>query len=199
MPINAYPLSWPEGWQRTKWYGRNRSKFKSTFAVARDELIAEIERLQGRYARVPDPILSTNVKLRLDGLPYANQPEPEDPGVAVYFEYKKRPMVFACDKYPKVWENMVAIRKTIEAIRGMERWGASDMMERAFQGFTALPDLGTDDWWNVLGVGPTASRAEVDAAYRRRRSMHHPDKGGNTVLFDQVQRAYQQYLCEVGE
>lgn len=196
MTINAYPLAWPEGWKRTQREDRERSKFKSTFAVARDELMTEIARLQGRYHRGRDPILSTNVALRQDGLPYANQREPEDSGVAVYFEYHGKPMVFACDKYSKVWENMVAIRKTIEAIRGMERWGASDMMERAFQGFTALPDQSSGSWWSVLGVSSSCSPSEAEAAYRRLRSQSHPDRGGDATAFDRVQRAWDQYLAQ---
>lgn len=197
MTIDAFPLAWPDGWKRTNSYARDASKFKSTFAVARDELMAEIERLRGRYHRSGDAILSTNVALRQDGLPYANQREPEDSGVAVYFEYKKKPMVFACDKYRKVWENMVAIRKTIEAIRGMERWGASDMMERAFQGFTALSSSSSSDWWNVLQVSRGANYEAVQKSYRSLRSQYHPDRpDGNSDQFDQVQRAWERYEAQ---
>jgi hypothetical protein len=187
--IEAYPLCWPEGWKRTNPYARESSKFKSTFATARDDLLREVERLiQSRYyLHAPDPVLSTNVTLRQDGLPYANQREPDDPGVAIYFQYKKKPMVFACDKYVKVWENMVAIRKTIEAIRGMERWGASDMMERAFTGFVAIAD---SSWPSVLGVERNAHFEDIEMAYKRLRSKHHPDRGGNVDQFDRIQRAY---------
>lgn len=200
MTIDAYPLHWPDGWKRTPNYSRDHSKFKSTFAVARDELMTEINRLQGgRWYRGADPVLSTNVELRQDGLPYAGRKAPEDTGVAVYFEYKKKPMVFACDKYVYVWENMVAIRKTIEAIRGMERWGASDMMERAFQGFAALPDQSRGNWHHVLNVFLGATREEVESAYRRLRSQYHPDRaGGDAVQFDRVQKAWEQYQAERG-
>jgi len=191
--IEAYPLCWPDGWKRANPYNRDASKFKSTFAVARDELMAEIDRLRGRGINYGDAILSTNVALRQDGLPYANQREPDDPGVAVYFQYKKKSMVFACDKYRKVWENMVAIRKTIEAIRGMERWGASDMMERAFTGFVAISD---NSWHSVLGVSQTANRDEVYMAYKRLRSQHHPDRGGNADQFNKVQQAYEDWSTQ---
>lgn|SRR3990167_3053877 len=179
--ISAYPLHWPEGWKRTSSWNREGSKFKSSFAVARDELLQEIGRLRGKYYRGTDPVLSTNIGLRQDGLPYANQKNPEDSGVAVYFEYKKKPMVFACDKYHKVWENMVAIRKTIEAIRGMERWGASDMMERAFQGFTALENSKPRTWREILfpnGCPADVTLASVKTNYRRLAWGAHPDRGG---------------------
>jgi hypothetical protein len=191
--IEAYPLYWPEGWKRTKSWQRERSKFKSTFAVARDELINEVGRLRGRYFNGNDPVLSTNISLRQDGLPYANQRDPEDAGVAIYFEYKKHPYCFACDKYKCVWENMVAIRKTIEAIRGIERWGASDMMEKAFQGFVAI-EASRDDWWVVLCVDKNADRDLVKRSYMNLRSSHHPDKpGGSAKMFNEITDAWNQY------
>jgi DnaJ domain len=193
MTINAYPLHWPAGKPRSNIYCRESSKFKSTFAVARDELLAEIERLRGRWHRNGDAILSTNVELRQDGLPYAGRREPEDSGVAVYFTYKKQQRCFACDKYNKVWENMVAIRKTIEALRGIERWGSSDMMDQAFSGFVALPDNSEKPWWEVLNVFRLAGADDVKKAYRNLRSVHHPDNGGDAAQFDRVQKAYEQW------
>jgi hypothetical protein len=72
------------------------------------------------------------VQLRQDGLPYANRRAPSDTGAAVYFSYKGRQMCFACDKWQDVYDNIYAISKTIEALRGIERWGAGDMVEQAF-------------------------------------------------------------------
>lgn len=92
--VEAYPLYWPEGWKRTPSFSRAQSRFKTGFAVSRDFLIAEIKRLGGTQV-----ILSTNVRLRGDGLPYASEREPEDSGAAIYFTYKKNPMCFACDRY----------------------------------------------------------------------------------------------------
>jgi len=140
----AYPLYWPEGWKRTEY--RRGSAFKiAAFGKARDLLLAEIRRMGGSNI-----VLSTNISLRNDGLPYAGQRNPYDPGVAVYFLHKKRQMSFACDAYRKVEENAYAIAKTIEALRGIERWGASDMMERAFSGFKALSAATSRAWWDVL-------------------------------------------------
>jgi hypothetical protein len=48
-----------------------------------NHLINEIRRLGGDNA-----ILSTNIKLRVDGLPYSNQAQPNDTGAAVYFNLK---------------------------------------------------------------------------------------------------------------
>ena len=112
-------------------------------------------------------ILSTNIPLRNDGLPYANSREPNDPGVAVYFQHKKREMCFACDAFKTVRENAYSIGKTIEALRGIERWGASDMMERAFRGFAAL----TSGSESAEACGMYSSACRLRASKRSMRSI----------------------------
>lgn len=190
MSAEAYPLHWPEGWPKiTKNLYRDYARFNTTFAKARDGLFHEIELMGGRHV-----VLSTNVELRRDGLPYASRKEPDDPGVAVYFEYRGKPMVFACDRWIGVANNVQALRKTVEAIRGIERWGASDMMERAFAGFEALPDQSGGQWWAVLGVSEAASYDEVEAAFKARRRATHPDKPeGSHEQFIAVTQAWDEY------
>lgn len=189
--VEAYPLYWPEGWKRTESWRRTSSRFKSGFAVSRDFIIAELKRLGATNVT-----LSTNINLRWDGLPYANQPEPSDAGVAVYFLYKKNQMCFACDRYKKVGENLTAIGKTIEALRGMERWGASDMMERAFRGFAALSAPAGRDWWDVLQVRRDSSREVIEANFRRLCRDRHPDTGGSDAAMSELNAARQQALSE---
>jgi hypothetical protein len=144
-----YPLCWPAGRPRTADHRRARAKFHSqrreqspyggplirregvSLATARDDLLAELTR--------PAVILSTNLKLRQDGLPLAGQAQPTDPGVAVYFKYKNRDVCFACDRWSKIEDNLQAVRHTIEAFRGIRRWGTGDMVDAAFTGFAQLP------------------------------------------------------------
>jgi hypothetical protein len=172
--VEAYPLWWPEGWKRTERYRRQSSRFKTGFAVSRDLLLDEIRRLGGRQV-----VLSTNIPLRNDGLPYASAKEPEDSGVAVYFQYKNKPMCFACDRYIYTKENIHAVAKTIEALRGIERWGASDMMERAFTGFMALPEKASQPWREILGSIPVTLDA-IESRFRELAKQHHSDiPGGN--------------------
>ena len=187
MTVEAYPLQWPAGWPITKY--RENSRFKTTFAKARDTLFEEIRRLGGTM-----PVLSSNVELRRDGLPYANRIPHGSPGVAIYFDYKGQAKCFPRDKYLKVEDNIWALCKTIEALRGIERWGGSESLEAAFQGFEALPDQSNGSWWAVLGVHEKATPAEVDIAYRRARKNSHPDHGGNDSQFNAVQQAWQQYI-----
>jgi hypothetical protein len=186
MAIEAYPLQWPEGWSRTQSWKRQPGKFDTTLGKARDGLLAEIKRLGGRH-----PVISSNLKLRQDGLPYATQPKLDDPGIAVYFDYKTKPMCFACDRYSKQEANLRAIELTIAALRGIERWGASDMIERAFTGFAAIGHQQPDHWSDVLGVSRNATPEEIRSAWLRLRSVNHPDKGGSSSEFQRINDAYE--------
>lgn len=191
MSAEAYPLHWPAGWPRTA--RPERSRFDCTDHEATRQLVWELERMGARNI-----VISTNVELRKDGLPYANRRTPDDVGVAVYFQRKGKQMTFACDRWDRVRDNMRAITKTIDAMRGIERWGASDMMERAFSAFEALPAPGqsvTLSCWDVLAIEPTSDRAAIKKAWRRRMKQAHPDHGGTREEYEQVQSAYEQALA----
>jgi len=180
----AYPLQWPAGIPRTK--RPARSAFGDvTIHRAAKELIWEIERMHGRL-----PVVSTNLELRNDGLPYSKQRPIVDCGVAVYFMRRDKQMVFACDRWDRIEHNMRAITKTIDALRGIERWGSTDLMERAFTGFEALP--APEQWWQVLGVIEGASLDDVDAAYRRKAREAHPDTGGSDAAMARLNAARDQ-------
>ncbi len=169
----AYPLQWPVGAPRTARPARSAFGEVSVHR-ATQELLWEIKRMCGR-----PPVISTNIELRNDGLPYSRQRPVTDNGVAVYFTRRGRQMVFACDRWDRIEHNMRAITKTMDALRGIERWGSTDLMERAFAGFEALP--APEQWWQVLGVGEKASRDEIESAYRAKARAAHPDTGGSTA------------------
>jgi curved DNA-binding protein len=46
------------------------------------------------------------------------------------------------------------------------------------------------DYYSILGVGKHATPEEIKKAYRKLASQHHPDKGGDTAKFQQIQEAY---------
>lgn len=208
--IEAYPLSWPAGLPRTRQresarfhqnktvYGSQggswRQKTELSVATARDQVIDEIERLGGSQV-----VLSTNIELRNDGLPYSNRRKPEDPGVAVYFQRKGKPTVFACDKFDEVAANLRAIAKTIEALRGIERWGSSDMLERAFQGFQALPQpQQRKQWFEVLGCAYNERSLEKVARKRNQLALEsHPDHGGSDARMAEINAAYAEAVLEL--
>lgn len=46
------------------------------------------------------------------------------------------------------------------------------------------------DFYGILGVELTATADEIKRAYRRLASQHHPDKGGDTARFQEIEEAY---------
>jgi len=46
------------------------------------------------------------------------------------------------------------------------------------------------DYYGILGVSKAAPEAEIKRAYRRLASQHHPDKGGDTARFQEIEEAY---------
>jgi DnaJ-class molecular chaperone len=46
------------------------------------------------------------------------------------------------------------------------------------------------DHYATLGVAQTATADEIKRAFRRLASQHHPDKGGDTQKFQEIQAAY---------
>ena len=197
---DRYPLTWPGGWTRTRpsqreaaRFSRTRSKEtrfgtqtyvdRVTMPEAIQRLTVEVDRLLG----ISHVVLSTNVPVRLDGLPYAHQREPDDPGVALYFALEGQPRCLACDRWTRVADNMVAIAKHIDALRGIDRWDVGTM-EQAFAGYLALPPA-AEEWWLILGVDPDASAAEIDAAYKRLARETHPDTGGSDAAMATLNQA----------
>lgn len=170
----AFPLHWPDGWPRTEPHRRKRSPFSVTPDAARKSMLLEVRRLGGK-----SPVISTDMPLRNDGMPYAGRRPPDDPGAALYFERKGIQQVLACDQYEHLHDNMRALAKTIEAMRGIERWGSTDILDRAFTSFQALP--APEQWWQVLGLDRNASLDDIDAAYRRLAKAAYADGGGGDV------------------
>lgn len=186
---SAYPLAWPTGRPRAttreawRFGTQKRSAFDDndplkarktepvTLAEARERLAVELDRLGAK-----SPILSSNVELRIDGAPRSGRPPPQDPGVAVYFDLGKRPVVLACDSYAEVAQNIAAIAAHIDAMRRMERYKVASM-EQMFTGFLALPaPMVVDDWREALGNPSTL--AEAETSFREKMKAAHPDAGG---------------------
>jgi hypothetical protein len=195
-PKESFPLTWPDGWKRTNANWRTHARFKNnTLGKCCDECFAEVGRLGGERV-----VISSNIKPRLDGRPYANQAAPSDPGVAVYFTLDGKPVALACDKWLTVEDNLWAIVKHIEALRGQERWGVGSI-ERAFAGYTALPETSSgSSWWAVLGVTINATPDQVRDAFRAKAKLYHPDSGTepNHEKMVEVNRAYEQATQQKG-
>lgn len=189
----AFPLDWPIGFKRTDKSKRKFSPFRQTPGAAQDFLHAEVRRIGGKKL-----IVSTNIPVRKDGFMYADyiNKKQEDPGVAIYFEMDGEPISMCCDQYIKIQDNIYALGKSVEALRGIDRWGCSEFMKRAFTGFKALPESGSaaGTCWEILDLQPTRDEDLIKQMYRIKALKHHPDRGGDSSKFDSLTKAYEQAL-----
>ena len=47
------------------------------------------------------------------------------------------------------------------------------------------------EYYQILGIEPTATHDEVVAAYRRKAKEVRPDHGGSTIAFQELGNAYE--------
>jgi hypothetical protein len=171
------------------------------FGRNRDLVLKELTYLGSRR----DVVLSTNVPLTQDGVPYAQRATNlQDPGVAVYWMRDGKPQVIACDRWLGVGENARAIWYALDALRTLKRCGASQIIERAYEGFAALPASAERPWREVLfGVTDPAFQASlvmVEAAFIELAKIHHPDRqGGSTATFAKISAARDAARKELGD
>ncbi len=186
MVNDAYPLTWPAMWPRTA--HPQISRFSTSLASARNGLISELELLGASNI-----VISSNATLLKSGLLAARQSRIDDPGAVAYFTFDGEERAIPCDKWTRLEDNLRAIELTVAALRGLERWGAKEMVAAAFRGFAALPSgTGAAGWWDALGVDRNADSATIDAAYRAKARQLHPDVGGDAEAFHQLTEAYRQ-------
>jgi hypothetical protein len=212
--VKRYPLEWPVGWKRTSPRQRQRAAFRSSKTevhdrgngqvahikretpvsvfIATQRLERQIEMLGGK-----NPTLSTNVSLRLDGRP-RSEGEPADPGVALYFSFKGKATVLACDRFDRVGDNIAAIAAHIDALRRVERYGVGTI-EQALSGYKALPADTAANWRAVFGFSAdsTPTLDQLDAAYKATARQKHPDVGGTDIEMAHVNRARDYALMEL--
>jgi DnaJ domain len=211
MPeITRSPLYWPDNVPRTAPHRRGSPRFGLwSIAEAAQFVIGEINRLNRRPTFFEDGtvIVSSNLKYKLDGTPYSQQPEPADPGVAVYFHLRLadapkerfRPVVLTCDKWNRVAWNLYAVAKDIEAQRGRLRWGCTNI-EQSFRGYLAIPERTSGlAWWEILGINPAANEGDIKEAFRIKALTEHPDKGGTHERWTVLQTAYEQALAQISK
>ncbi len=171
----AFPLAWPAAKPRA------RSRRSSAFSHRGSAIDVDTarRRLRDELARIgaKDVILSTNIRLRVDGTPGVDQKAAAyDPGAALYFKHKGKDVVLAVDTFLKVAENIAALAAHIEATRAIERYGVGSL-EQMFTGFTALPPATSVNDWREELQNPR-DLAEAEENYRHLMLRHHPDVAG---------------------
>lgn len=198
----AYPLSWPFGWKRTNPTARQVAKFARVQGNAQQTWVSKLSiddaltRLEGELDRLgaKQTLLSSNLQTRLNGSIKPGQGEPSDTGVAVYFEFRGQSRVLACDRWRRIADNIAAIAKHIDAMRGQDRWGVGTL-EQAFLGYSALPAPGQHaqrPWWKVLGFEERVALEVAKTAHRRLTTEYHPDNPdtGNEAMMAEINAAW---------
>jgi hypothetical protein len=171
---------------------------KVTPGAALDSLREELGHIRAKDCRIQLDVRDREItrygELRADA-------RPSSPGVVVYATHPRQGDIrFANDTFARWHHNVRAIAMTLEALRGIARWGAV-RDEQQFAGFRALPGA------TALTMGVSAATAVLEAesgltapsvvtaewlreAIRRARAATHPDaKGGDRVRWDQVEQA----------
>lgn len=195
LDIPAYPLAWPHGWARSK--SRSNAPYKVEFAKAYKDLVAELRKLGA-----VDVAVSSNVRTSLGGV---GSTQVADTGVAVYWSTRKGTefvhRAIACDKWDSVKANLRACGLTIEAMRMIERAGASQVLDKMYLGLIALAaDNKRRTWREVFDMPSDArpAREFLFGEYKRMASVRHPDKGGSHEEMAELNRARDEAVQELG-
>jgi hypothetical protein len=142
-------------------------------------------------------VVSSNVAVKADGLLYADSRRLDDPGIAVYFKFKKKPRVMARDGFVSVAGNLRSLELAIDGLRQLERHGGSLMLERAFDGFLALPPPDwKKPWREVFGI-KADWHGDIEALYHQKARERHPDAGGSNTLMAELNVAYEEACREL--
>lgn len=192
--ITASPLTWPQGWKRSKQLISSRfGKWNNPVSINKAVRFV-IDNLRQMGVSESEVIISTDLKLRNDGLPYSNQKNPSDTGAAVWWKKDGEQKVIALDKYDRIADNIYAIGKTVDALRGIERWGGGEILNRTFTGFTALPDpnSASQPHWRTILDYQGSVLTEANKQYKKLRSRYHPDTGGSAEEFHILNLAWKQ-------
>jgi hypothetical protein len=196
MSPTAYPLTWPHNIPRTK--NKAKSLFKTSLTTALKNVRSSLQLFASDSGKKVDGItISSNVSLGDD--------KPEDPGVAVWFQWDGMSVCIAVDRYPKVEDNVQAIFHIIDGRRTELRHGGLHIVRATFTGFAALPSPSQKrEWREVLGINRFRPASDIEprdieASYRKLAQERHPDKpGGSHEAMAELNRAREEGLKEVG-
>jgi len=186
---------------------RKPVKFKAPWATTVKELKRELH-----YLDAHDVVMEIGVDakhIRLDGQLRADA-RPTHPGVRLTFQSTEHgSLSYTCDTYEARWthqipdwqSNVRAIVLTLEALRSVDRYGATQGEQYA--GFKALgagtgavpfggmtPQVALLELTDLAqGAGATAGFTPAQL-YRRARARCHPDRHqGDRSLWDRVEQA----------
>lgn len=112
--MKPFPLNFPA--DRPRCRHRETARTSVSLADARDHLRKQLDMLGATHV-----VISSNAKLRIDGLPYSKQPTVADPGVAVYFRLRGSTMTYcmSCDLNDSISGNLRAVGLSLGELRAI--------------------------------------------------------------------------------
>ena len=181
---------------------RKGVQFRAEWPATERDLLRELKLLEATA------ILEIAVQprhVRVDGTLRADVPKSlPHPGVRLSIESEIHGMMsYTCDTYKARWSgqmadwqaNLRAIVLTLEALRAVDRYGATQGEQYAgFKELTATPSgMGHEAAWQLItaaaGQDPGTS-LDAKVLYRTARASAHPDRnGGDRTKWDQVEAA----------
>lgn len=190
---------------------RKPTRFSASWKETEQLLLTEVAHLRGRELVIEVDVREQD--LRLDGTLRANAREATTPAVVLAFNSEKHgPMLHRCDRFfapyrgqgPDWQHNVRAIALTLEALRAVDRYGATETGQQ-YAGFKALPtgrampashmtySQAITVLAQVVGIPAEHLNTEEDSlrsTWRRARREAHPDRRkGDQTLWDQVEQA----------
>jgi hypothetical protein len=168
---DAYPLSWPPGFPRSKL--REKGQFKTTLHGALNNVRDSLRKFAADSRRKLDGlVISSNYSLGVEN--------PQDPGVSVWFTWDGLQVCIPVDRYNSVAANLQAIHHVIEARRVELRHGTLALVRASFTGFAALPPPSSRrPWRTVLQVTADTTLENAERVYKIMARTAHPDSGGS--------------------
>lgn len=181
------------------------SRFTVTWTQALDVLEREYNYLVGEDLVIEIDV--TEREIRNDGMIRANA-KPSSPGIRIAFNSKHGPLLYACDQYVagyyakmSDWQhNVYAVALTLEALRSVNRYGATKSGEqyRGYRQIGSEPHSGAapfttktqarDFLVSVVGFEGADGLSDQLLIRRAARSTH-PDMGGDVDVWNRVQDA----------
>lgn len=184
------PLRWPTPIADRTWEEMVNSRYRVSLEDAIADLVNELVRRGATCVRI-----TSNLQLTKDGTrPVKGQAEPADPSVAVYFKSKDGVQrVVTARRYATVRAN---IRDVWRALRSMPKW--QGYPHRAANGPFYTPAPFSRSWREVLGFTmKLATPEDLRKARRALLAANHPDRGGSSEAFREVQTAFEDAMHEV--
>ncbi|MBV9849838.1 MAG: hypothetical protein JO250_09220 [Armatimonadetes bacterium] len=212
MTISFRPLDkWPYADAPT----RRGYAYKADYSTIIADLEAELDALDAKDVMLS--MMLTRKDIRRDGWPLASA-RPLHPGVILLVYTQTGELEFACDDNARWQHNLRAISLTLEALRAVDRHGATKRRQQ-YAGYLAAPNpadyrdpfgpaVSPSDWeavgstrtaqeaWDFLseqsGLPPELMRDDPDAlrtGTRLAKKRCHPDTGGSDAQFRRLTAA----------